>query len=311
MQVTHGLDSVTPAPAAVAIGNFDGVHLGHRRIVERVRTEALARGLQSCVLTFEPHPREFFSAETAPTRLTSLREKLELLGALQLDRVHVQRFTPEFAALSPLAFVERVLVAALAAKWVLVGDDFRFGAKRAGDVALLAAAGQRHGFAVETMPTVVDDGVRVSSSAIRSALAIGDVDRATRLLGRRYTISGRVIHGQKLGRQLGYPTANVDLEHNRPPLFGIYAVRMHGIGGHPVDGVASLGYRPTVTNQRTPSLEVYLFDFDRDIYGVRVRVEFLRKIRDEEKFPDLDALKAAIARDCEAARRVLHETGHG
>jgi riboflavin kinase / FMN adenylyltransferase len=311
MIITHGTDPAPSHPVALTIGNFDGVHRGHEAIVARVRAVARERKLASCVLTFEPHPREFFSPATAPTRLTSMREKLELLSHLEIDRVHVQRFTPEFAALSPDHFVDKVLVETLSARWILVGDDFRYGSKRAGSYATLTASGNRSGFAVETMPTVADDGVRVSSSAVRNALAVGDIARASSLLGRRYTISGRVIHGQKLGRQLGYATANVELEHNRPPLFGIYAVRVFGIGEAVRDGVASLGYRPTVTNERTPTLEVHLFDFSADIYGMRVRVEFLEKIRDEEKFPDLETLKVAIADDCKAARRVLSVIGNG
>jgi riboflavin kinase / FMN adenylyltransferase len=310
MIITHGTDPAPSHPVALTIGNFDGVHRGHEAIVARVRAVARERKLVSCVLTFEPHPREFFSPDTAPTRLTSMREKLELLSQLEIERVHVQRFTPEFAALSPDHFVAKVLVETLKARWILVGDDFRYGSKRAGNYATLRDSGNRAGFSVESIPTVADAGVRVSSSAVRNALAVGDIDRASTLLGRRYTISGRIIHGQKLGRELGYATANVELEHNRPPLFGIYAVRVFGIGEAVRNGVASLGYRPTVTNERTPTLEVHLFDFSADIYGMRVRVEFLEKIRDEEKFPDLETLKVAIAEDCIAARRVLSVIGN-
>ncbi len=311
MIITHGSEPAPSQPVALTIGNFDGVHRGHEAMVAQVRAVALERKLTSCVLTFEPHPREFFAPDTAPTRLTSMREKLELLSALHIERVHVQRFTKEFAALTPDSFVEKILVETMGTRWILVGDDFRYGAKRAGNYASLSASGARFGFSVESMPTVADDGVRVSSSAVRNALAVGDLARASELLGRRYTISGRIIHGQKLGRELGFATANVELEHNRPPLFGIYAVKVHGIGGRTRDGVASLGYRPTVTNERTPTLEVHLFDFSSDIYGVRVRVEFLTKIRDEEKFPDLEALKMAIANDCVAARRMLSTQGNG
>ncbi len=311
MIITHGSDPAPSQPVALTIGNFDGVHRGHEAIVARVRAAAREQKLVSCVMTFEPHPREFFSPETAPTRLTSMREKLELLAQLEIERVHVHRFTPDFAALSPEHFVEKVLVETLSARWILVGDDFRYGSKRAGNYTTFTESGKRCGFTVESMPTVADNGVRVSSSAVRNALAIGDIERASMLLGRRYTISGRIIHGQKLGRQLGYATANVELEHNRPPLFGIYAVKVYGIDETAREGVASLGYRPTVTNERTPTLEVHLFDFSADIYGVRVRVEFLAKIRDEEKFPDLDTLKVAIADDCKAARRALSVIGNG
>jgi riboflavin kinase/FMN adenylyltransferase len=317
LSVTRGLAPRGLAPAAVTIGNFDGVHRGHQAMLARVIAVAHERGLAASVLTFEPHPRELFAPAAAPTRLTSLREKLELLAAHGVDHVHVQRFSRAFAALAPAAFVERVLVGALAARWVLVGEDFRYGAKRAGDFASLGAAAARHGFELEAMPTVTNDGARVSSSAVRDALARGDLRRAAALLGRPYSISGRVVHGQKLGRALGFATANVQLKHNRPPLGGIFAVRVHGVGAGagagpragvadaPRDGVASLGVRPTVHADGRPVLEVHLFDFDGDLYGRHLRVEFLAKIRDEERYADLDTLKAQIARDCDAARALL------
>jgi len=292
-------------PVALTIGNFDGVHNGHQAMLARLVAAARTRGVPATVLTFEPHPREFFAPQSAPTRLTNVREKLELLAAHGVDRVHVQRFSAAFAALAPEAFVERVLVGTLAARWVLVGDDFRFGAKRAGDFAFLADAARRHGFDLEAMPTVSDGGVRVSSSAVREALARGELARAHALLGRAYSISGRVVHGEKLGRALGFATANVQLKHNRPPLGGIFAVRVHGIGASPRPGVASLGVRPTVHAAGKPVLEVHLFDFTGDLYGAHLRVEFLAKLRDEEKYADLDTLKAQIARDCVAARDVL------
>jgi riboflavin kinase/FMN adenylyltransferase len=301
----RGTDTVALGPVALTIGNFDGVHNGHQAMLARLAAAARARGLSATVLTFEPHPREFFAPQSAPTRLTNLREKLELLAAHGVDRVHVQRFSAAFAALSPEAFVERMLVGALGARWVLVGDDFRFGAKRAGDFAFLADAARRHGFDLEAMPTVSDAGVRVSSSAVREALARGDLSRARTLLGRAYSISGRVVHGDKLGRALGFATANVQLKHNRPPLGGIFAVRVHGIDANPRPGVASLGVRPTVHAGGKPVLEVHLFDFTDDLYGAHLRVEFLAKLRDEEKYADLDTLKAQITRDCAAARDVL------
>jgi riboflavin kinase / FMN adenylyltransferase len=303
--VTRGLAPRGLPPAAVTIGNFDGVHRGHQAMLTRVIEVARARGLVASVLTFEPHPRELFAPASAPTRLTSLREKLELLAACGVDHVHVQRFSREFAALAPEAFVERVLVRLVAARWVLVGEDFRYGAKRAGDFASLAAAAGRHGFALEAMPTVTNGGARVSSSAVREALARGDLKGAAELLGRPYSISGRVVHGKKLGRALGFATANVQLKHNRPPLGGIFAVRVAGVGAGPRDGVASLGVRPTVHADGRPVLEVHLFDFADDLYGRHLRVEFLAKIRDEERYPDLDTLKAQIARDCDAARALL------
>jgi riboflavin kinase / FMN adenylyltransferase len=305
LAVSRGLAPRGLPPAAVTIGNFDGVHRGHRAMLARTIAVARARGLAATVLTFEPHPRELFSPATAPTRLTSLREKLELLAACGVDRVHVQRFTREFAALAPGAFVERALVALLAARWVLVGEDFRYGARRAGDFASLAAAANERGFELEAMPTVTNGGVRVSSSAVRDALASGDLKRAAALLGRAYSISGRVVHGEKLGRALGFATANVQLKHNRPPLGGIFAVRVEGAAERPLDGVASLGVRPTVHADGRPVLEVHLFDFDDDLYGRHLRVGFLAKIRDEQRYADLDTLKAQIARDCDAARALL------
>jgi len=303
--VTRGLAPRVPGPVALTIGNFDGVHRGHQAMLARVIAAARERGLAAAVLTFEPHPRELFTPLSAPTRLTSLREKLELLAARGVDHVHVQRFSRAFAALPAEAFVERLLVAALRTRWVLVGDDFRFGAKRVGDVAFLAAAARRHGFEVEPMPTVTEGGTRVSSSAVRDALARGDLGRARELLGRAYSISGRVVQGDRLGRKLGFATANVQLKHNRPPLTGIFAVRVHGAAAAPRNGVASLGVRPTVRADGNPVLEVHLFDFTADLYGRHLRVEFLAKIRDEERYPDLDALKAQIARDCDAARAIL------
>ncbi len=308
--VTRGSAPRLPGPLALTIGNFDGVHRGHQGMLGRVIAAARVRRLAASVLTFEPHPREFFAPDAAPTRLTSLREKLELLAAHGVDHVHVQRFSHAFAALSPERFIEAVLVGVLGARWILVGEDFRFGARRAGDYAALAAAARRHGFELEAMPTVADDGVRVSSSAVRDALARGDLARAGELLGRAYSISGRVVQGDQLGRRLGFATANVQLKHNRPPLSGIFAVRVHGAGGAARDGVASLGVRPTVDAAGKATLEVHLFDFAGDLYGRHLRVEFLGKLRDEEKYPDLATLQAQIARDCEAARDLLKALDH-
>lgn len=320
MRVTRGIADVSPArtaatavgtrspvaPAgsgsAVTVGNFDGVHIGHQAMLDRVRESARARGLQNCVLTFEPHPRELFTPGQAPTRLTSLREKLELLAEYGVERTHVSRFSRAFASMPAADFVERVLVGTLGARWVLVGGDFRFGARRGGDVQLLRDMGQRHGFEVEVMPEVLHGNTRVASSAVREALRAGDLDAAKQLLGRAYTISGRVVHGDKLGRQLGYATANIRLEHNRAPFTGIFAVRLRGEGAGfesgARNGVASLGVRPTVkASGAQPVLEVYLFDFKEEIYGESVRVDFLHKFRDEVKYVDLETLKQQIARD--------------
>lgn len=289
-------------PSAVTIGNFDGVHLGHQAMLRRLTETARARGLAACVLTFEPHPREFFAPERAPARLTSLREKLELFERLGVDRVHVCRFNREFSRLDAEAFVDLILCRGLEAKWVLIGDDFRFGAKRAGDHALLQAAGASRGFEVVAMPSVTVDGLRAASTAVRDALSCGDLELARLLLGRPYSISGRVVGGDKVGTRLGFPTANIQMKHNKPPLSGIFAVELSGLRENPLPGAASLGVRPTVKNDGRPTLEVHLFDFDRQIYGEHVRVEFLHKLRDEAKFPDLAALTRQIAQDVADAK---------
>lgn len=312
MLVFRGIPERAQSATALTIGNFDGVHRGHQALLARVREAADGFGLPATVLTFEPHPREFFAPAAAPVRLSSLREKLELLAANGVDRVHVCRFDRKFAALEPAAFVEGVLVRGLGTRWLAVGDDFRFGAMRAGDFAMLQAASHEFGFRLETLPTVMIDGQRVSSSAVRAALAAGNMAEAEKLLGRPYGISGRVVHGDKLGRELGFATANVQLKHNRPPLTGIYAVKVCGLepDDRMRDGVASLGVRPTVTASGKAILEVHLLDFDADVYGRHVRVDFLKKIRDEEKYADLDTLKAQIARDVEVARSFFLEQGN-
>ena len=294
-----------PAPVALTIGNFDGVHKGHQAMLARLEERARALGLQACVLTFEPHPLELFAPVTAPTRLTSLREKLELLAAHGIERVHVSRFNRAYAARSPRDFIEQVLIRGLGMRWLLIGDDFRFGARRAGDFAMVREASARLGFGLEAMHTVAQGGVRVSSSAVRAALAAGRLAEARALLGRPYSISGRVVHGDKRGRQIGYPTANVQLRHNRPPLSGIFAVRTLDGYGKVRDGAASLGLRPTVDNSGRAKLEVHLFDFDGDLYGQHLRIDFLHKLRDEQKYPNLDELKAQIARDCAQARELM------
>jgi riboflavin kinase/FMN adenylyltransferase len=305
MQVTRGSSPAVPRPVALTIGNFDGIHRGHQAVLVRLMAEARARDLPSAVLTFEPHPREFFDPERAPTRLTSLREKLALLEALGVDLVHVQHFDQTFATLTAAQFIDPVLVRQLRAKLVLIGDDFCFGARRAGDFAMLEAASHEKGFELIAMPTIGDAGERISSSAVREALRAGDLARARSLLGRHYSMTGRVIRGRQLGRELGWPTANVQLRHNRPPLTGIFAVRVHGADSRPRDAVASLGYRPTVEDEGRALLEVYLFDFAGDLYGRLLTVELLHKLRDEAKFESLDALRAQIAQDCDDARALL------
>ena len=297
MVVTHGSLQRAPGRCALTIGNFDGVHRGHRALIDRVTATARELDLTSCILTFEPHPREFFAPEAAPARLTRLRDKLELMATAGVERVHVARFNARFAALSAQQFIEDILVRGLDTRWLLVGRDFRFGARRAGDYAALRSAGERHGFAIESMPDVLFEGVRVSSSAVRAALMAGELAAAERLLGHPYTISGRVAHGARLGRSLGFPTANIVLRH-ASPLSGIFVVEVDNLGR----GVASLGKRPTVNPVPVPLLEVHLFDWDGDLYGEHLRVHFLKKLRDEQKYNGLEALKDAIARDAREAR---------
>jgi riboflavin kinase/FMN adenylyltransferase len=325
MRVFRGLPNpASRTPCALTIGNFDGVHRGHRTLIERVRTAADQLGVPACVMTFEPHPREFFygrllaegkvDATTPPARIANLRDKLDALAACGVDRVIVERFNARFAALSAEHFIEDIVVAGCHARWLMVGDDFRFGAQRRGGFAMLQDAGERFGFAVETLPSVTTGGdigpdghpERVSSSAIRAALAAGDLPRAEELLGHPYFISGHVIHGRKLGRTIGFPTANI-LPHGhahdrQTALSGIFVVRVHGASDEPLPGVASIGVRPTVEDAGRVLLEVHLFDFAANLYGRRVRVEFLHKLRDEEKYDDLARLTAAIAADGRAAR---------
>ncbi len=305
MVIRRGIPRASIGPLALTIGNFDGVHLGHQAMLSRLVATARALGLPACVMTFEPHPREFFAPDQAPPRLTSLREKLELLSRTGIDRVQIVRFDYRFAQVSAEAFITQVLHGALGARWLLVGDDFRFGARRAGDFAMLARLGRELGFQVEAMSTVSVGNLRVSSTAVREALALGDLETAHRLLGRPYSISGRVVGGQQLGKKLGFPTANILMKHNRPPLMGIFAVEVEGIEARPLRGVASLGVRPTLHDQGRPTLEVHLFDFDRLIYGRHLRVNFLAKLRDEEKYPDLESLARQIARDVEQARQLF------
>jgi riboflavin kinase/FMN adenylyltransferase len=292
----------------VTIGNFDGVHRGHRALLDRLDAKARELNLGSCVLTFEPHPREFFSPDSAPARLSRLRDKLELMASAGVGRVHVARFDKRFAALSAARFVEEVLVRGLGTRWLTVGRDFRFGQGRGGDFATLEAASERHGFRLESMADVLQEGERVSSSAVRRALQAGDLRRAERLLGHTYTISGRVAHGAKLGRDLGFPTANIPLRRS-PPLSGIYVVEVEVDGEKLGPAVASVGRRPTVNPVARPLLEVHLLEFRQDLYGRHLRVCFLEKLRDEEKYADLVQLKEAIARDVRRAREYFARHG--
>jgi riboflavin kinase/FMN adenylyltransferase len=309
MRITRGIPFAANSPVALTIGNFDGVHLGHRAMLDELARAAHRLKVPSCVMLFEPQPREFFAPDQAPARLTSLREKLELLAQSDVDRAHVCRFTYSFAQIAALEFIERVLVRGLGVRWLQVGDDFRFGSRRAGDFVMLKREAPRLGYEVQALPSVMVEGIRVSSTAVRDALAAGDCALAARYLGRPYSISGRVVRGDQLGRTLGYPTANVQLKHNRPPVQGIFAVEVLGAYGNARDaggvvrGAASLGVRPTVKAQGAAAvLEAYLFDFNEEIYGEHLRVNFLHKLRDEEKFAGLEALKRQIALDVENAK---------
>jgi len=303
------------AACAVTIGNFDGVHRGHQAMLALLINEARHRGVPPCVLSFEPHPRDFFAAQArlaghaleAPPRIATLRDKLAELERCGIEQAVVLRFDARFAAQSPQAFIDDVLVRGLGARYVLVGDDFRFGAKRAGDYAMLDAAGEARGFDVARMQSYEVHGQRVSSSAVREALAGGDMVRASALLGRAYSISGHVQHGRQLGRTLGFRTLNLRFAYLRPAAMGIFAVQVHGLGSQPLAGVASLGVRPTVEHGGRVLLETHCLDWPAALgsdggYGRVVRVELLHKLHDERKYPSIEALRAGIARDVADAR---------
>ena len=289
---------------AVTIGNYDGVHRGHQHMIAAVRTKAAELGVPAVVVTFEPTPREFFEGAAAPSRLTRLREKLDALALYGVDRVVVLRFDAKTRGMGAGEFVDRLLVDGLGARHIVVGHDFHFARRREGTVETLRAAGTQHGFTVEEVGQFLLDGERVSSSLVREALNRGDLDRASRLLGRPYRMAGRVRRGQQLGRKLGYPTANLALHRKVVPLWGVFAVRVHGAGlvDHPA--VVSLGTRPTI-NGTDPLLEVHLFDFDGDLYGRYLNVDFVQRLRDEQKFDSLDALVVQMHRDAAAARAIL------
>jgi riboflavin kinase/FMN adenylyltransferase len=292
------------AQTAIAIGSFDGVHRGHAAILAHVKREAAARGLAPAVLTFEPLPREFFAPERAPARLTSLAERLVLIAREGMEIAFVERFDARFAALDAARFARR-LRERYGARWVTVGEDFRYGHARAGDAASLAAAGRELGFEVEVVGAVDDGGERISSTRVRDALARGDFTAAARLLGRPYDICGRVVHGDKRGRALGFPTANVRLGRMKTAFAGIFAVKCHGVATRGLEGVASLGINPAVRSDGPASLEAFLFDFSGDLYGRRISIEFVKKLRDEAHFASLDELAEQIRRDCDAARDVF------
>jgi riboflavin kinase/FMN adenylyltransferase len=295
-------------PSALTIGNFDGVHRGHQAILARVHEAASERGLAASVMTFEPHPRTYFARrghrpELIPTQISSLRDKLSALVQHGVTQIVLKRFNQALADMSAEAFIERFLVHGLQTRWLLVGEDFRYGHQRSGDIDLLRQAGRRYGFDVETIADVADQhGHRISSSELRAALAVGNLRNAEHLLGHRYSLSGHSVHGQKLGRSIGYPTLNLRVSPQCALRSGVYIVRVHGLAATPLNGVASLGVRPTVSKGGRLLLEVHLLDCRIDAYGKLARVEFLEYQRDEEKFPDLTTMIAAIDHDAQSAR---------
>lgn len=289
----HSLPNQQQQPLAVAIGNFDGLHLGHQALLTKTVNIAQNKQLTPAVMTFEPHPREFFSPQQAPARLSSLREKLEYFSEAGIAHAYVLRFNQRFAAVTADDFMQEILRDSLNADTVLVGGDFRFGAKRQGTVQDLISAG----FDLVDFPQVEVEGVRVSSTLVREALAAGNLDLAQHYLGRPYSISGKVVKGAQRGRTMGYPTANVHMRHERPALTGVYAVKLDDR-----IGVANLGVRPTIGGIPKLMLEVHVFDFEGDLYDQHVHVQFFYKVRDEMKFDNLDALKAQIAKDVVEAK---------
>lgn len=324
MKLHRKLDAQS-APLALAIGNFDGVHRGHQAILTAARNAASRLGLQPAAMTFAPLPREYFAKlrgdpALAPARLMSVTEKLAAFAQSQMQHVFIPHFNQTFASQTPHEFMSAL--SAMNVKWLMVGEDFRFGAKRAGDVAMLREYGIAHGFTVETMADIADaNGERISSTAVRLALGNGDLVTATRMLGRPYRIVGRVTHGKKLGRTLGFPTANVALTGRKPAIAGVFAVKFNlvtrGLEGvvrtsarnsDALFGVANLGTNPVVSIENRHHLEVFLFDYSNNLYGSRVQVEFIEKIRDEQNFAGPDALKALVAQmhdDCANAKRIL------
>ena len=302
MLIFRGIPRHALQSTVLTIGNFDGVHRGHQALLARLTSRAGKVALPAAVMTFEPHPREFFAPDSAPARLTSLREKLSLLAEAGVDHVYVCRFDARFAALTAEEFIERILVQGLSVRHLIIGDDFRFGRGRSGDFDMLRSAGVAHRFGLEAMETVSVEGERVSSSAVRDALQENDLSHAGRLLGRPYAIAGRVIHGHKLGRDLGFHTANIQLKRNRVPLQGVFAVRVSGESVGVCNGVANLGLRPTVSSNLTATLEVHVFDFGGDLYRTHLTVNFLQKLRDQVKFDNLQALSRQIERDIVQAK---------
>jgi riboflavin kinase/FMN adenylyltransferase len=312
MELIRGLYNLRPRHrgCVATIGNFDGIHLGHQAVLGQLSEQADELGLPLVVITFEPYPQEFFSAAgESPPRLTRFREKLQALRRYGVDRVLTLRFDKVLSQVSAEAFIEQLLIKGLDVRYLVVGDDFRFGHRRQGDVAMLRTAGDQHGFQVVEMHTFDVDGERVSSTRVREALGAGELNRAAQLLGRSYRMSGRVVQGDQRGRTIGFPTANIHLHRRVTPLRGVYAVEMFGLTGDvesPIKGVANIGHRPTVSGTRC-QLEVHLFDFDREIYGEYVQVEFIQRLRDEKRFDSFTELKTQIEMDAAQARALFEK----
>jgi len=308
MRLIRGLHNMPAAQrgCALTIGNFDGVHLGHQAVLDQLHSRAAELQLSATVMVFEPTPQEYFSPDTAPARLQRLRDKLTLFRELGVEQVVSLRFDQHLAERDAESFVKDILMDGLGVAYLVIGDDFRFGKDRSGDFAFLQQAGQQHGFEVVSTQTLVVSGERVSSTRVREALAAGELKIAEQLLGRSYRICGRVAPGQQRGRTIGFPTANVRLHRTTSPVRGVFAVRVHGLGDSPLAGIANLGTRPTVCGNETV-LETHLFDFDQDIYGRYVDIEFCRKLRDEKKFESFEALKQQIQQDAEQARQFFSE----
>ena len=302
-KIIRGFHNLSPSSegCVATIGNFDGVHLGHQAVLSQLALKGDMLGLPATVITFEPQPTEFFLPAKAPPRLSRFREKVEALRSYSIEQLCVLRFNEVLAGMSANDFIQKLLVKGLNVRYLVVGDDFKFGKDRKGDFALLKKMGEEHNFQVVNMHTFAIAETRVSSTRIRQALTAGDLMLAQTLLGHPYKMSGRVAHGDKRGRTLGYPTANIHLHRAKVPLTGVYAVRLYGLEDEPIEGIANVGVRPTI-GEGTALLEVHLFDFNKDIYGENVQVYFLHKVRDEKKFDGLPALVAQIERDCQSAR---------
>ncbi len=308
MELIRGIHNIRPQHkgCVLTIGNFDGVHLGHQKVLEQVSAQAKQLGLPSVVMTFEPQPMELFAKEKSPARLTRLRDKFVQLSKLNIDRLLCVNFNHQFANIEADVFIRDLLVDRLGVKFLVIGDDFCFGRGRIGDFAMLQQAGQELGFAVVNTHSFCLESSRVSSTAIRVALASDDLALAQQMLGRDYSIAGRVSHGRKLGRTIGFPTANIPLKRCVSPVSGVYVVEAIGLGNTPVGGVANIGQRPTVNGVRQ-QLEVHLFGFNGNLYGKQLEVSLLHKLRDERKFESFDALKQQIESDAEAARVWLRQ----